>query len=125
MYYFNYIGINCYANTNQFNFRTFLTKITNRMLTLFPLKITLIFIGCLGILLSIITSGFNKKLIKESYDLFNKKEKEILLPFDIIYKVEEKLNVLRSKFDCETFCRLRSNDYSWSRHYVINMQIQR
>jgi len=54
----------------------FLTKITNRMITIFPLNITFIFFGCFGILLSIITSGFNKKLIQESYDLFKKKKKK-------------------------------------------------
>ena len=46
----------------------YLTKVTNRMITLFPIKITLIFIGILGIFYSLITSGFNQKLIKESYD---------------------------------------------------------
>jgi predicted PurR-regulated permease PerM len=57
-------------------FGLFLTKITNRMITIFPLKITFIFFGCLGILLSVITSGFNKRLIRESYDLFKKKKKK-------------------------------------------------
>ena len=40
----------------------YLIKITDKMITLFPIKITYIFIGFLGILLSIITSGYNKKL---------------------------------------------------------------
>ena len=87
----------------------FLTKITNRMITIFPIKITLIFFGCLGILLSIITSGFNKKLIKESYELYKKKEKEMPLPFDIIYKVGKELNLLKNKFDWESFARLIAN----------------
>ena len=81
-------------------FGLFLTKITNRMITIFPLKITFIFFGCLGILLSAITSGFNKRLIRESYDLFKRGDKENLLPFDIILKVGGKLNVLRSEFGC-------------------------
>lgn len=90
-------------------FGLFLTKITNRMITIFPLKITFIFFGCLGILLSVITSGFNKRLIRESYDLFKRGDKENLLPFDIILKVGGKLNVLRSEFGCESFGRLISN----------------
>ena len=86
----------------------FLTKITKRMITLFPLKITLIFIGCLGILISIITSGYNKKLIKDSFDIF-KTKKENLLPFQITFKVGEKLDLLRADFGCESFSRLIAN----------------
>ena len=55
----------------------YLTKITDKMITVFPLKIALIFIGALGILISIITSGYNKKLIKDSFDIF-KERKEML-----------------------------------------------
>ena len=65
----------------------FLTKITKRMITLFPLKITLIFIGCLGILISIITSGYNKKLIKDSFDMF-KTKKKIYYLFKLHLKLE-------------------------------------
>ena len=75
----------------------YLTKITSRMITVFPLKITLIFIGFLGILISIITSGYNKKLIKDSFDIF-KTKKENLLPFQITFKVGEKLDILRADF---------------------------
>ena len=86
----------------------FLTKITARMITVFPLKITLIFIGVLGILLSIITSGYNKKLIKDSLDIF-KEKKEMLLPLEIPFKVGGKLEVLRADFGCESFSRLIAN----------------
>jgi hypothetical protein len=86
----------------------FLTKITSRMITVFPLKITLIFIGSLGILISIITSGYNKKLIKDSFDIF-KTKKENLLPFQITFKVGEKLDLLRADFGCESFSRLIAN----------------
>lgn len=41
--------------------------------------------------------------------LNKKKKKEIPLPFDIIYKTNEKLNLLRSQFGCESFCRLIAN----------------
>jgi hypothetical protein len=66
----------------------FLTKITSRMITVFPLKITLIFIGSLGILISIITSGYNKKLIKDSFDIF-KTKKKIYYLFKLHLKLEK------------------------------------
>ena len=53
----------------------YLTKITDKMITVFPLKLTLIFFGVLGILLSIITSGYNKKLIRDSFEIFKEKKK--------------------------------------------------
>ena len=65
----------------------FLTKITDKMITVFPLKITLIFIGSLGILISIITSGYNKKLIKDSFDIF-KTKKKIYYLFKLHLKLE-------------------------------------
>ena len=86
----------------------FLTKITDKMITVFPLKITLIFVGVLGILLSIITSGYNKKLIKDSFEIF-KEKKEMLLPFEITFKIGKKLEVLRADFGCESFSRLIAN----------------
>jgi hypothetical protein len=66
----------------------YLTKITSRMITVFPLKITLIFIGFLGILISIITSGYNKKLIKDSFDMF-KTKKKIYYLFKLHLKLEK------------------------------------
>ena len=66
----------------------YLTKITSRMITVFPLKITLIFIGFLGILISIITSGYNKKLIKDSFDIF-KTKKKIYYLFKLHLKLEK------------------------------------
>lgn len=78
------------------------------MITVFPLKITLIFVGVLGILLSIITSGFNKKLIKDSFEIF-KEKKEMLLPFEITFKIGGKLEVLRADFGCKSFSRLIAN----------------
>ena len=86
----------------------YLTKVTNRMITLFPIKITLIFIGILGIFYSLITSGSNKKLIKESYDLFKEKN-ETLLPFEIVYRFGKQLKVLSSELDSDSFCRLICN----------------
>ena len=94
----------------------FLTKITAKMITVFPLKITLIFIGVLGILLSIITSGYNKKLIKDSFDIF-KEKKEMLLPLEIPFKVGGKLEVLRADFGCESFSRQELY------HYYAKMNI--
>ena len=58
---------------------TYLIKITDKMMTLFPIKITLILVGALGILLSFITSKFNQNTILEITS--NK-----INPFDIIYK---------------------------------------
>ena len=51
----------------------FLSKLTNKMMTLFPLKITLIYIGFIGILISFFTSGFNKRKILEVKFLIKKK----------------------------------------------------
>ena len=86
----------------------FLTKITDKMITVFPLKITLIFIGVIGILFSIITSRYNKNLIRDSIVIF-KEKKEMLLPFEITFKVKEKLEVFRADFGCESFSRLIAN----------------
>ena len=51
----------------------FLIRLTNKMITLFPLKITLIYIGVIGIFISILTSGINKRKIIEAKNLILKK----------------------------------------------------
>ena len=64
----------------------FLSRLTNKMITLFPLKITLIYIGFIGILISILASGINKRKILEVNNLIIKRP---LRPFDILYKCRE------------------------------------
>ena len=66
----------------------FLSRLTNKMITLFPLKITLIYIGFIGILISILTSGINKRKILEVKNLIIKRP---LRPFDILYKFRESM----------------------------------
>ena len=41
---------------------TYLTKLTDKMITIFSFKITLIFLGSFGIIISFLLSGINKKL---------------------------------------------------------------
>ena len=84
----------------------FLTRLTNKMITLFPLKITLIYIGVIGIFISILTSGINKRKILEAKNLILK---ESLKPFDILYKCGENLERLNSNFGFKSFFRLIAN----------------
>lgn len=84
----------------------FLSKLTNKMMTLFPLKITLIYIGLIGVFISFFTSGFNKRKILEVRDLIKKKEP--IKPFDILYKCGELVH-LYSDFGFKTFFRLIAN----------------
>ena len=51
----------------------FLSRLSNKMTTLFLLKITLIYIGFIGILISILTSGINKRKILEVKNLIIKR----------------------------------------------------
>lgn len=58
------------------------------MMTLFPLKIILIYIGFIGIIISFLTSGINRREILEAKDLLlNKKP---LKPFEILLKCKKK-----------------------------------
>ena len=45
---------------------TFLTKLTDKMITIFSFKITLIFLGSFGTIISFLLSGINQKTIIES-----------------------------------------------------------
>ena len=84
----------------------FLVRLTNKMITLFPLKITLIYIGLIGILISILTSGINKRKILEVKELIIERP---LKPFDILYKCGESLEHLTSTFGFKSFFRLIAN----------------
>ena len=84
----------------------FLSKLTNKMMTLFPLKIGLIYIGFFGIFISFFTSGFNKRKLLEEKDI--KKKKESLKPFDILYKCGQLVH-LYSAFGLKSFFRLIAN----------------
>ena len=84
----------------------FLSKLTNKMMTLFPLKITLIYIGFIGIFISFFTSGFNKRKILEVKYLIQKKDP--IKPFDILYNCGELVH-LYSTFGFKTFFRLIAN----------------
>jgi len=85
----------------------FLTRLINKMNTLFPLKITLIYIGLIGIIISFLTSGINKREILEAKNFYLKKEP--LKPFDMLFQFEKKLTRLNSTFGLGSFFRLIAN----------------
>jgi len=80
----------------------FLSKLANKMMSLFPLKIALIYIGFFGIFISF----FNKRKLLEVKDLIKKKEP--LKPFDILYKCGQLVH-LYSAFGFKSFFRLIAN----------------
>ena len=80
----------------------FLTKITKKMITLLPLKITLIFFGIFGIFFSFITSGINKNTLLGA-------AKFKINPFDIIYKNGNQLKIFYSKIGLFSFIRFILN----------------
>ena len=83
----------------------YLYKLKSKMITLFPIKITLLFIGILGTFISFITSGINKNKIIESIRAIE----EPLNAFDIIYKCGGDTITLTSTFDCKSIARLIGN----------------
>ena len=83
-----------------------LSIIIGLIITVFPLKITLIYIGFIGILISILTSGINKRKILEVKKLIIKRP---LRPFDILYKCGESMVLLNSTFGFKSFFRLFAN----------------
>ena len=83
----------------------YLYQIKSKMITLFPIKITLLFIGFLGTFISFITSGINKNKIIESI----KAVKQPLNAFDIIYKCGDEVVQLNSSFNCISFSRFLGN----------------
>ena len=86
------------------------------MITLFPIKITLLFIGILGTFISFITSGINKNKIIESIRAIDKP----LNAFDIIYKCGNDTITLTSSFDFKSFARLIGNIFMpWLWNYVF------
>ena len=80
----------------------FLSKLANKMMSLFPLKIALIYIGFFGIFISF----FNKRKLLEVKDLIKKKEP--LKLFDILYKCGQLVH-LYSAFGFKSFFRLIAN----------------
>ena len=94
----------------------YLHKLKSQMITLFPIKITLIFIGILGTFISFITSGINKNKIIESIRAIDKP----LNAFDIIYKCGNDTITLTSSFDFKSFARLIGNIFMpWLWNYVF------
>ena len=83
----------------------YLYKLKSKMITLFPIKITLLFIGILGTFISFITSGINKNKIIESI----RAKDQPLNAFDIIYKCGKETITLTSSFDCKSFARFIGN----------------
>ena len=83
----------------------FLTVLTKKMITLFPLKLLLIYIGVFGFIISILTSGINKSKILEVKESLEKP----LKAFDIVYKCGKQLVHLNTTFGLKSFIRLLSN----------------
>ena len=72
-----------------------LRELTEKMITLFPLKITLIFFGA-GTIISFILSGINHKTILETI-------KEKPKPLDLIFGCGENIVHLVSQFGWASF----------------------
>ena len=81
---------------------TFLTKLTDKMITIFPFKITLIFLGSFGTIISFLLSGINQKTIIESVNT-------LVNPLDMIIGCGTNFVHLVSEFGWISFFRLLLN----------------
>ena len=81
---------------------TFLIKITDNMFTIFPLKITFIFIGITGTLISFLLSGFHYNSIIEA-------AKKKVKPLELIFECGDNTINLVSSFGLGSFVRLILN----------------
>ena len=80
----------------------YLVKLTDKMITLFPLKITLIFMWATGTIISFILSGINQKTILEAIKLRPQ-------ALDLIFGCAENMVLLVSEFGWFSFFRLLFN----------------
>ena len=80
----------------------YLVKLTNKLITILPIKITFIFIGITGTFLSFLLSGINKKTILESVKIKVK-------PLELIIGCGDSFVSLPSKFGWASFFRLLAN----------------
>ena len=85
---------------------TFLIKITDNMFTIFPLKITLIFIGVSGTIISLLFSGINYNTIIEAVKVGAKRE---IKPLEILCRCGEDFQQLVSDFGIGSLGRLILN----------------
>ncbi len=81
---------------------TYLIKLTDKMITIFPFKITLIFLGSFGIIISFLLSGINKKTVIESVNT-------LVNPLDMIIGCGTNFIHLVSEFGWVSFFRLLLN----------------
>ena len=81
---------------------TYLIKLTDKMITIFPIKITFIFIGVIGTVISFLLSGINMKTIKEAVKIE-------INPLDMIIGCGDKFVHLVSKFGWASFFRILLN----------------
>ena len=81
---------------------TYLIKLTDKMITIFPFKITLIFLGSFGIIISFLLSGINKKTVIESVNI-------LVNPLDMIIGCGTNFVHLVSEFGWSSFFRLLLN----------------
>ena len=80
----------------------YLVKLTNKLITIFPIKITFIFIGITGTFLSFLLSIINQKTILESVKIKVK-------PLEIIIGCGSNFLCLPSEFGWASFFRLLAN----------------
>jgi hypothetical protein len=80
----------------------YLVKLTDKMFTIFPIKITFIFIGGTGVIISFILSGINKKTILEA-------AKIKVNPLDIFLGCGDNAEHLISEFGWSSFFKIIFN----------------
>jgi hypothetical protein len=80
----------------------YLVKLTDKMFTIFPIKITFIFIGGTGVIISFILSGINKKTILEA-------AKIKVNPLDIFMGCGDNAEHLISEFGWSSFFKIIFN----------------
>ena len=81
---------------------TYLIKLTDKMITIFPIKITFIFIGAIGTFISFVLSAINKKTITEAIKIK-------INPLDMIIGYGENFSHLISTFGWASFFRILMN----------------
>ena len=81
---------------------TYLIKLTDKMITIFPIKITFIFIGAIGTFISFVLSAINKKTITEAIKIK-------INPLDMIIGCGKNFSHLISTFGWASFFRILMN----------------
>lgn len=97
-----FIGLLLVICPFSLGFGTYLIKLTDKNIAILPIKITFIFIGLTGTIISFILSGINRKTILEAV-------KFQINPSDMIIGCGDKFAHLVSQFGWGSFFRLLAN----------------